>query len=43
MNSVQGARLATALDATHVVPVHYDSFSHLAEPGPEPGPRRRVG
>lgn len=32
MNSRQGAQLADALSARCVVPVHYDSFDHLAEP-----------
>ncbi|HVT67980.1 MAG TPA: MBL fold metallo-hydrolase [Trebonia sp.] len=32
MNSHQGAQLADELRARRIVPVHYDSFDHLAEP-----------
>jgi L-ascorbate metabolism protein UlaG (beta-lactamase superfamily) len=32
MNGVAGARLAAALNARSVIPVHYDAFEHLAEP-----------
>jgi L-ascorbate metabolism protein UlaG (beta-lactamase superfamily) len=32
MNGREGARLAAMLGARTVIPVHYDAFSHLAEP-----------